>query len=399
MARKLDSKSIEAKRQKRQANHSDREMRKLEIREAVESHKANPRTYEIPQKSRIVNEIAKKPIVAGYARVSTQEEAQAESFEGQIHHLTEMIQNNPAWEFGGIFSDEGISGTSVAGREGFKQMIAAAIDHKIDMIVTKDMSRFGRNCLEILTNLKLLRNLNPQVGVLFEIPGMSSLDAKNDLLIMILSAIAQLESQQKSESIKQGIRNRMRLGIFKFSVRNTLGYYRDHFGRIKIDMAEADIVRFIYESFLEGASPMDIACMLSSKEIATPKGLYVWRVGTVLGILKNEKYNGNALFQKYIVKDYLSHRTVKNDVIPMIMAENHHPAIISLQDWNKAQELLVNWQQRKSIRQPIENMKIKKDVYFPRVKTGVLKGFYLLDCGWTRVQREQFLHTTILQKK
>jgi len=395
MPRKLDPKAIEANRQKHQASNNKREQRKQEIRDAVENQKSNSRTYEIPQKAQTVGIAVKKSITVGYARVSTQEEAQAESFEGQIQHLTEMIQINPAWDFGGIFADEGISGTSVAGREGYQKMIEAAKNHEFDLIVTKDMSRFGRNSLEILTNLKLLRNLNPPVGVIFEIPGMSSLDPKNDLLIMILSAIAQLESQQKSESTKQGIRNRMRLGIYKFTIRNTLGYYRDHFGRIKVDPAEAEIVRFIYESFLEGVLPTAIAFTLTEQKITTPKGLYVWHTGTILGILRNEKYVGDALFQKYIVKDYLTHRTVKNDLIPMIMAENHHPAIINRQDWNKAQELLVDLKKRKSNRTDTKMISLQTSFSHTPVKSGSLKGYYLLDCGWTRAQRESFLHTII----
>jgi len=366
-----------------------------EFRNAVKENSLNPRTYEIPPKARVDVEPTKKPVTVGYARVSTQEEAQAESFENQIQHLTGMIQGNPSWEFGGIFSDEGISGTSVAARKGFQKMIEAAQNHEIDLIITKDMSRFGRNCREILTNLKILADLRPPVGVIFELPGLHSLDPKNDLLITLLSAIAQLEAQQKSESIKRGIRSRMKLGIFKFTVRNTLGYYRDFYGRIKVDEAEAEIVKFIYESFLEGAAPVDIADALTCQEISTPTGLYVWRTGTILGILSNEKYTGNALLQKYIVKNYLDHRTEKNDIIPMIMAENNHPAIISQHDWDKVQELLRNRQTYKSDRPALTAPWLKKSFNFTRIKSGALKGYYILDCGWTRIQREYFLKNIV----
>jgi DNA invertase Pin-like site-specific DNA recombinase len=310
-----------------------------------------------------------------------------------------MIQGNPAWEFGGIFSDNGVSGTSVAGRKGFQRMMEAAGNHEIDLIVTKDMSRFGRNCREILTNLKVLADLKPPVGVIFELPGLFSLDPKNDLLITILSAIAQMEAQQKSESIRRGIRNRMHLGIFKFTVRNTLGYYRDFYGRIKVDEAEAELVKFIYESFLEGVSPVDIAYELTSREISTPTGLYIWRTGTILGILSNEKYTGNALQQKYIVKNYLDHKTSKNDIIPMIMAEKHHPAIIEQEEWDKAQELLRIRKTQKPDRSVIKAMKALSQFHFVRIKSGPLKGHYLLDCNWTRAQREYFLRHIISKNK
>ena len=398
MARKLDIQAIEANRQKRQKGNEERERRVKEFRDAVEENRINPRTYEIPPKARLNAEPAKKLRTAGYARVSTQEEAQAESFEDQVQHLTGAIQGNPAWEFGGIFSDNGVSGTSVSGRKGFQRMMNAAQNHEIDLIVTKDMSRFGRNCREILTNLKILADLKPPVGVIFELPGLFSLDPKNDLLITILSAIAQMEAQQKSESIKRGIRNRMRLGIFKFTVRNTLGYYRDYYGRIKVDEAEAELVKFIYESFLEGVPPVDIAYELTSREISTPTGLYVWRTGTILGILSNEKYTGDALQQKYIVKNYLDHKTSKNDIIPMLMSENHHQAIISHEDWNKAQELLRLRKTQTIDRTVRKAMKALRQFHFFRIKSGPLKGHYLLDCNWSRAQREYFLQHIVSPK-
>ncbi len=207
-----------------------------------------------------------------------------------------------------------------------------------------------------------------------------------------------MEAQQKSESIKQGIRNRMHLGIFKFTVRNTLGYYRDFYGRIKVDEAEAEIVKFIYECFLEGVSPVDIAFELTSREISTPTGLYVWRTNTILGILSNEKYTGNALQQKYIVKNYLDHKTVKNDVIPMVMAENHHQAIISQSDWDKVQERLRLRKTQKPDRSVIKAMKSLRQFQFFRIKSGPLKGHYLLDGNWPRAQRKYFLQHIIPKK-
>ncbi|MDR2505471.1 MAG: recombinase family protein [Oscillospiraceae bacterium] len=295
MARELDPKAIEARRRKRNAsNLGSREAIKQEIREAAEQYRDNPQTYSIPPPPRKNAATADDLLnVALYARVSTPEEEQAGSFEVQIQELKRIIDGNPKWRFCGIYADEGISGTQVSKRKGFQEMIDTAKAGGIDLIITKDMSRFGRNCSEVLENLRTLRNLKPPVGVIFNLLGISSLDPTNELLITILAAVAQLESQQKSIAVKASIHNRMQLGIYKFSVVNAIGYYRDTFGRLKIDDAEAEIVRYIYAQFLEGFPPSEIAAALTSMEIATPKGLVVWRTGTILGILNNEKYNGN----------------------------------------------------------------------------------------------------------
>lgn len=399
MARELDPKIIEAKRRKRQSKQNNSEAIKQEVREAAEKHRDNPRTYEIPPPiKKHVSEVELLNVF-GYVRVSTPEEEQAGSFEVQIQEIKRIIESNPKWKYGGCFADEGISGTLVEKRKGFQEMIEAAKKGKVDLIITKDMSRFGRNCSEILDNLRLLRNLNPPVGVIFHLLGITSLDPTNELLITILAAVAQLESQQKSIAIKESIRNRMKLGIYKFSVVNTLGYYRDTFGRLKIDEAEAEIIKYIYEQFLEGVSPTEIANALTLLKIATPKGFLVWRTNTIYGILANEKYNGNALMHKWIVKDYLTHRSVKNDIIPAIMAEYHHTPIINMEDWKKTQELLAN---RKLFQYSQKSVKLKEIEYphiFSRIKSGNLRGYYLLDLGWTREQRERFLRTIISKIK
>ena len=399
MARKLDPKAIEANRTNRNPSKSEREQRKLEVREAAEQNRIKPTTYEVQPEYSVAEkkEPVKKLVAGAYSRVSTQDELQAGSFEGQIQHLKQVIQSNPAWELGRVFADEGISGTSVDKRPGFQEMLKAAENHEVDIIVTKDMSRFGRNCREILNSIQLLADLKPPVGVIFLSPSISSLDPKDKLLLTILSALAELESQQKSESIKIGIRNRMQLGIFKFTVNNTLGYYRDHFGRLRIDPYEAEIVKFIYESFLEGMMPSEIAHLLTLQQITTPKGLFVWHPGTINSILRNEKYNGNALMQKTVTESYLTHKSVKNTFIPLIMAENHHEPIIKMEDWNRVQELLKDRKLRKSLDGEGRKIKFQHPFIFSRIKSGSLKGFYLLDCGWTRKQREAFLNNIVSQ--
>ena len=181
----------------------------------------------------------------------------------------------------------------------------------------------------------------------------------------------------------------MQEGLYKFSVKNTIGYYRDYSGRVKIEPAEAEIVKYIFDSFLEGASPQEIADSLTDQGIRSPKGMEYWRQGTIRSILGNEKYCGDVLYQKTYSKDYLSHKSVKNkDVLPQYFWENNHPAIIDRDTWNKAKERLAagNWSKRG---RPLEGM--KKKFIVAKVKSGVLRGFMLLDMDWSKEERGLFL--------
>ncbi len=268
-------------------------------------------------------------------------------------------------------------------------MIEDACAGKIDLILTKSISRFGRNIVDILTTLRRLSDLNPPVAVNFESEGINTSDGKNKLIISILSALAELESQQKSIAIKEGIRYRMQEGLYKYSVKNTIGYYRDYSGRVKIEPAEAEIVRYIFDSFTEGASPREIAESLTEQEIRSPKGMDYWRQATIKSILRNEKYCGDVRYQKTYSKDYLTHKTAKNrNILPQWYWENDHPAIIKREQWNRAQELLDAGNWRKSSK-PLEAMKKKFTV--AKVKSGVLRGYFLLDMMWSKEERDQFI--------
>lgn len=304
----------------------------------------------------------------------------------QVQHFTSVIESNPNYELVKIYTDEGVSGTSVAGRKGFQEMMADAEKGKIDLILTKSISRFGRNIVDILTALRKLSDLTPPVAVNFESEGINTSDGKNKLVISILSALAELESQQKSIAIKEGIRYRMQEGLYKFSVRNTIGYYRDYSGRIKVEPAEARIVEYIFESFLEGASPQEIADFLTEQGIRSPKGMERWRQATIRSILSNEKYCGDVLYQKTYSKDYLTHKSVKNrDVLPQYYWENNHTAIIDRETWQKAQELLSSGNFGRHGK-PLAAM--KKKFVVAKVKSGVLRGFMLLDMDWTKEERD-----------
>lgn len=390
MAKKLDAESIEQARQKSEKN-TFREEEKRSIRDTIAKNRSGERkvTVIMPEKKLYAYENSPQIRVAAYCRVSTAEEAQVGSFEMQIQHFKSVIESNPNYSLVKIYTDEGISGTSLNKRIGFQEMIEDAKAGKIDLILTKSISRFGRNIVDILTTLRILDNLNPPVAVNFESEGINTSDSGNKLIISILSALAELESQQKSVAIKEGIRYRMQEGLYKFSVKNIIGYYRDYSGRIKIESAEAEIVRYIYDSFLEGASPQAIANSLTEQKIRSPKGMEYWKSGTIRSILSNEKYCGDVLYQKTYSKDYLSHKTVKNrDVLPQWHWENNHPAIIKREDWNKTQELLSagQWNRKKSINA------FKKKFVVAKVKSGVLRGYFLLDMAWNLDERNQFLN-------
>ncbi len=390
MAKKLDVDRIEKARRKEQSEDR-REQEKRRIQDTIAQNRNGQRKSRIippPRKEYAHEETAAKVRVAAYCRVSTQEEAQVGSFEMQIQHFKAVIENNPTYEMVEIYTDEGISGTSIAKRKGFLQMIEDAEAGKIDLILTKSISRFGRNIVDILTTLRKLSNLNPPVAVNFEAEGIFSSDGKNKLVISILSALAELESQQRSIYVKEGIRYRMNEGLYKFSVRNTLGYYRDYSGVVRIEPAEAEIVKYIYESFLEGYSPTQIADSLTEQGFASPMGKDHWTSSTIRSILSNEKYCGDVCYQKTCSIDYLSHKSVKNTFIPKIYWEGTNPVIIEKPIWEKTQELLATRKYGKSRKAPVI---MAKKPSIARVKNGVLRGYFLLDQNWSKEDREQFI--------
>lgn len=389
MAKPLDPEELAAVRQAG-SRAERREQKRKQMHEEIAQNQGGSGVIIIPPKKRMeLSSKTPKLRVAAYCRVSTQEEQQVGSFEMQIHHFTKRIQANPEWEMVEIYQDEGISATTVEKRLGFQKMIADAVAGKIDLILTKSISRFGRNIVDILNNLRTLSALNPPVSVEFETEGITYTgDGRNNLLIALLSALAEMESQQKSEAIKAGIRWRMAEGIYKFSVQNTLGFYRDHFGRLVIEPTEAQIVKYIYESCLDGASPSEIAAALTEQGVKSPMGKETWLPGTVRNILKNEKYCGDALMQKTYTKDYRTHRSVKNTDLNMYFKENHHTAIIKKEDWLKVQNLLAAGHStaKKAKLRLLDNRFI-----VTRIKDGLFKGYLIVDSRWSFADRQEFM--------
>ena len=389
MAKPLDPKAIEAERQT-SSRAERREQKRRQMQDEISYNQRGNGVIIIPPQKRW--ELAEEPPklrVAAYCRVSTQEEKQVGSFDMQIHHFAKRIEANPQWELVEIYQDEGISATTVEKRLGFQKMIADAVDGKIDLILTKSISRFGRNIVDILDNLRTLSALNPPVSVEFETEGITYTgDGRNNLLISLLAALAEMESQQKSEAIKAGIRWRMAEGIYKFSVQNTLGFYRDHFGRLVIEPTEARIVEYIYESCLEGATPAEIAAALTEQGIKSPMGNDLWSAGTVRSILRNEKYCGDALMQKTYTKDFRTHKSVKNTDLNMYFKENHHTAIIKKEDWIKVQKLLS---ERHSTAERATLRRLSNHFVAYRVKDGLFKGYLFIDSRWSFMERQEFM--------
>lgn len=330
----------------------------------------------IPAKRDLIADAEKKKLrVCAYCRVSTDEDTQASSYELQVQNYTKMIQENPAWEFAGIFADEGISGTSVHRREHFLEMIERCKAGEIDLIITKQVSRFARNVLDSLNYIFMLRKLDPPVGVYFEAEKLNTLDRSSDMVITVLSLVAQSESEQKSNSLKWSFKRRRAQGLGIYPNWALLGYGLDDQKEWIIIEEEAAVIRSIYSLYLDGYSSSQIADILTKHGIPTVKGGAVWSAGSVLGILRNEKYCGDALCQKTVTTDFLTHKSVKNNGLePQYFIEDHHPAIIMRDDWVMAQQ----------IRTERRNVKRRRRRRKPRyVVKGYLAGFMIVDPQWT----------------
>lgn len=249
--------------------------------------------------------------VAGYARVSTDSDEQFTSYEAQVDYYTQFIKSNPDWTFVDVYTDEGISGTNTKHRAGFNKMIKDALAGKIDLIVTKSISRFARNTVDTLTNVRTLKEHN--VEVYFEKENIYTFDSKGEVLITIMSSLAQEESRSISENVTWGQRKRFSDGKVSLAYSSFLGYKKgpdkDH--PLVIVKEEAEIVRRIYSMFINGKTPFTIAKTLTEEGIPSPGGKSKWGPAVVESILTNEKYKGAALLQKKFTVDFLQHKMKK----------------------------------------------------------------------------------------
>jgi len=285
-----------------------------------------------------------KKRVAAYARVSTDFEEQQTSYEAQMDYYTRHIQSNENWQFVNVYSDEGISATSTKGRDGFNKMITDAMDGKIDLIITKSVSRFARNTVDTLTTVRKLKDKG--VEVYFQKEGIYTLDSKGELLITIMSSLAQEESRSISENVTWGMRKRFADGKVSLPYKHFLGYKKGENGLPEIVEREAETVRLIYRMFLEGKTAGAIARHLIDIGVPTPTGKQSWNPATVKNILKSEKYKGSAILQKTYTTDFLTKKKKVNEgEIQQFYVENSHPAIVSPEVYDMVQ---YEFQKRKS---------------------------------------------------
>ena len=255
-----------------------------------------------------------------------------------MQNYTKMIQENPEWEFAGIFADEGISGTSVLHREHFLEMIEKCKAGEIDLIITKQVSRFARNVLDSLNYIFMLRKLAPPVGVYFEKEGIYTFDGKGELLITIMSSLAQEESRSISKNITWGQRKSFSDGKVHLPYKRFLGYEKGEDGRPAVVESEARVVKLIYGLFLEGKTPAGICKYLEELGIPSPGGKQKWSKTTVISILQNEKYKGDALLQKKFTVDFLEKKMKPNEgEVPQYYVTGSHPAIIEPDEWEQVQ--------------------------------------------------------------
>ena len=298
-----------------------------------------PATRQLRTQSAAVTKTTKR--VAGYARVSTDMEEQAGSYAAQVAYYTNYIQNHEGWELAGIYTDEGISGTSTAKRSGFQTMVKDALAGQIDLIVTKSVSRFARNTVDSLTTVRNLKDAG--VEVYFEKENIWTFDAKGELLITIMSSLAQEEARSISENVTWGHRKRFADGKVTVAFSNFLGYDRGEDGNLVVNEKEAVTVRYIYSLFLEGLSFGAIAAKLDKEGHRTPGGGSRWSIGTLRSILTNEKYKGDALLQKSYTADFLTKRQVTNEgEVPQYYVTGNHEAIINPAVWDFVQAELAS---------------------------------------------------------
>ena len=278
--------------------------------------------------------------VAAYCCVSTDSEEQATSYEAQIEHYTEYIQKNPEWELAGIFADEGLSGTDTRKRGEFNRMIEECMAGKINMVITKSISRFARNTLDCLKYIRQLKDRN--IPVFFEKENINTMDSKGEVLLTIMASLAQQESQSLSQNVKLGLQYRYQQGLVQVNHNRFLGYTKDEEGQLIIEPEGAEVVKRIYREYLEGASLAQIGKSLEADGILTAAGKSKWRPETLKKILQNEKYIGDALLQKTYTVDFLSKKRVKNNgIVPQYYVENSHEPIIPRDLYMQVQEEMV----------------------------------------------------------
>ena len=294
--------------------------------------------------------------VAAYCRVSTDGEEQLNSFSSQVKYYTELTEKEPDWMMAGVYADEAITGTQVSKREGFQKMINACLDGEVDMVITKSISRFARNTLDTLKYVRTLKEKN--IAAFFEDEKINTLSMDGELLLVVLSSVAQQEVENISNNVKKGLAMKMSRGEIVGFV-GALGYDYDPATKTMTgNQEEAKIVQYIFNRYVSGAGSSTIARELEEMGVPNPSGSKTWHQTTVAGIIRNEKYVGDLLQGKTFTVDPISHRRLDNlGESDKYLLKDHHEAIVSREVFDKAQEILAKRGKCRS------NARLRKDEY------------------------------------
>ncbi len=300
---------------------------------------SNMRIIEIPASMRENagrKNTVRKLRVAAYCRVSTEEEEQQGSFEIQKLYYTEKINSTPEWEVAGIYADDGISGVHTKKRDGFNQMIQDCKKRKIDLILTKSISRFARNTLDSIQYVRMLKQMG--IAVVFEKENINTATMNSEMILTVLSAFAQAESESISQNVARGKRMGYKHGKFAFPYGRIIGYRKGADGKPEIIPEQAEVIRLIFNSYLQGDSLQSIKAKLETAGALTARGNTEWSAQSIQRILQNEKYCGDVLLQKTFTEDVLTGVHKKNTgQLPQYYIENYHEGIVSKQMFREVQ--------------------------------------------------------------
>lgn len=299
---------------------------------------APPKVITIPAKPELAKQkaVQRHLRVAAYCRVSTDDEEQLTSYEAQQEYYTDKIMTNKEWTMAGIFADEGITGTSARKRPEFLRMIRMCKQKKIDLILVKSISSFARNTVDCLNYIRTLKELG--VAVYFEKENINTLSAESEMLITIMGAFAQAESESISANVKWGKRKAMADGKAIIQYQKLYAYEKGEDGSPKIIPEQAEIVLQIYKRFLSGASLRNIQEWLEQERIPNVNGEQGWTIRAVRNILTNEKYCGDVLLQKTFIQDCISKKVIKNTgQLPQYLVRNHHVGIVNCETFDAVQ--------------------------------------------------------------
>lgn len=296
-----------------------------------------PKVITIPAKPEFTQtQVVQRQLrVAAYCRVSTDSEEQLTSYEAQKTYYTDKIMTNPSWTMAGIFADEGITGTSATKRPEFLRMIRQCRQKKIDLILVKSISRFARNTVDCLNYMRILRTLG--IAIIFEENNINTLETDSEMLITVMGAFAQAESENMSHNVRWGKREAMREGRAAIQYKRLYAYEKGEDGKPRIIPEQAEVVRQIYDSFLAGHSLRMIKKTLEEAGVLTVSGGTDWSIASIKGILQNEKYCGDVLQQKSFVNNCIDRKHIRNmGQLPMYLTQDHHEGIVSRDTFHAA---------------------------------------------------------------